>query len=179
MTILSPFFEECIFRVAIPKILQDLGIGQICIISSGIFALTHLSNIVITGQFIKHIGQMIFTFVLGIIIYQTESFYIGVFYHVYYNISSIGLYHLWTTQIQKDIYVCNDDMCCVYVMNRSKSADIPNSDNMEGRWEKSKIIGGESIAIERRTSREKYNHMTDLLRKSRERRNKDKCPIFI
>ena len=129
MLLYVPFTEECIFRVVIPQIIRDIGFTHVCLTSSILFALSHSANYRFVN-FYSVSCQIVMTFFMGIINYQTGSFYTGLLYHMYYNmitITSLVLYML-----VRDTYFSvpdNDDMCdlhddCVCCV-RNRTSSVP------------------------------------------------------
>jgi hypothetical protein len=173
--IFVPFLEESVFRGTIPMILNDLGIGYVCVISSSIFALVHLSNQIFTHKWIPHITQVLFTFFLGVIIYNTGSFYLGVIYHMYYNLTSAGLFKLFLYLHSPQKQQSSDETVdFVYIINRSKSVPIANpliNNPLEDKYE---IIHGKYITIKNKLLAKMSAEMTQSLTDIRKRRQ----PLF-
>lgn len=121
--------EELVFRVGIPMVLTESGLPCVWLISSLIFAVSHLTNCWFTGQIRVHVWQTMFTFLLGLIAYGSGSFSMGVLYHTYYNIVGIVLvtiskqwlpYESFHLESKHQIDSCNCEFSS-FIIERSSS----------------------------------------------------------
>lgn len=83
------FAEEFYFRGLILKILQQKGIKLSIILSSVLFSIGHLSNLLNGASFWNTILQLIFAFLFGLVAAEitilTKSIMIGVIWHIAHN----------------------------------------------------------------------------------------------
>lgn len=130
----APFLEECVFTLAIPMILRDLGIYHdylICVL----FGLIHISN----GFFILNrvdLGIQVVNAALFRYVIIGHHFYACVFLHYYFNMMGVVWVLFWTYVLPKKVEILEDAdegedeeegeftfQDCVYLPERSRSVD--------------------------------------------------------
>lgn len=129
--VVGPIIEEYIFRYILPYVLIAQIVHDeyhICIYTNILFALSHVQNCTIIHENRKLliISQVITTFFLGIIIMSSQSFIIGIIYHIYYNYMMTLIYEKMTTT-----YIDNesDNKLTLNLLLPSRSYSQPLNEN--------------------------------------------------
>jgi hypothetical protein len=173
MFTIIPFIEECVFRLAIPLILKDLEIKTICTFSSVMFSLIHLSNLLFVPKKISVFIQALMTFALGVIIYHTESFYLGILYHMYYNTMSLSLCYFLFSWFRREQPVQPLYFCMLWI-NRSKSTPPKSEAPIEFACGHTTYIASQMVATEHK----RMGHLLDCIKQKRNKSLKDVTSLF-
>lgn len=80
---IAPVYEEILFRLSIYKATKNKKV--FLVLSSTLFALLHISNIMVISELVNVIGYLILSFTISYSLYKEDNIWASITLHIFHN----------------------------------------------------------------------------------------------